>query len=94
MFTDDTGQQHIFYVGIDNSAPVEPAPVEGVQNDCPRLRICAPGGNPPCEISAIRDANKAPVEPAPVEGVQNDCPRLRICAPGGNPPCEISACIR
>jgi Domain of unknown function (DUF4864) len=81
-------------------APVEPAPVEGVQNDCPRLRICAPGGNPPCEISAcIRlpasvDANKAPVEPAPVEGVQNDCPRLRICAPGGNPPCEISACIR
>jgi hypothetical protein len=78
-----------------NKAPVEPAPVEGVQNDCPRLRICAPGGNPPCEISAcIRDANKAPVEPAPVEGVQNDCPRLRICAPGGNPPCEISACIR
>ena len=78
-----------------NKAPVEPAPVEGVQNDCPRLRICAPGGNPPCETSAcIRDANKAPVEPAPVEGVQNDCPRLRICAPGGNPPCEISACIR
>jgi Domain of unknown function (DUF4864) len=78
-----------------NKAPVEPAPVEGVQNDCPRLRICAPGGNPPCEISAcIRDANKAPVEPAPVEGVQNDCPRLRICAQGGNPPCEISACIR
>jgi hypothetical protein len=35
-----------------NKAPVEPAPVEGVQNDCPRLRICAPGGNPPCEISA------------------------------------------
>jgi Domain of unknown function (DUF4864) len=78
-----------------NKAPVELAPVEGVQNDCPRLRICAPGGNEPCEISAcIRDANKAPVEPAPVEGVQNDCPRLRICAPGGNEPCEISACIR
>jgi hypothetical protein len=35
-----------------NKAPVEPAPVEGVQNDCPRLRICAPGGKPPCEISA------------------------------------------
>jgi Domain of unknown function (DUF4864) len=82
-----------------NKAPVEPATVEGVQNDCPRLRICAPGGKPPCEISACIvpasvDANKAPVEPATVEGVQNDCPRLRICAPGGNPPCEISACIR
>jgi hypothetical protein len=35
-----------------NKALVEPAPVEGVQNDCPRLRICGPGGNPPCEISA------------------------------------------
>jgi Domain of unknown function (DUF4864) len=82
-----------------NKAPVEPATVEGVQNDCPRLRICGPGGKPPCEISACTvpasvNANKALVEPAPVEGVQNDCPRLRICAPGGNPPCEISACIR
>jgi Domain of unknown function (DUF4864) len=80
-----------------NKAPVEPAPVEGVQNDCPRLRICAPGGKAPCEMSACIvpasvDANKALVEPAPVEGVQNDCPRLRICGPGGNPPCEISAC--
>ena len=26
-----------------NKAPVERATVEGVQNDCPRLRICAPG---------------------------------------------------